>query len=629
MPRADTTPDSRPSAAEPRIALLEFAALLAWSLVLFGSLLPGDYLADDYSLIAKLAGPGGGLDWSALPGLWSQEFGPFQPLFVRPIWRASFVLDFHFVEWGWGAPASRLVDFTLHAACAWLLLRWLHVVGVPRAGARFAAFLAVVLPLPTEAVVWIAARCDLLASGGVLLALWSRARALGAATGPSARLEAVVWASMVLALWSKESAAAGGLALLAQEFVHPARRHLPLGERLRASRGFLMRGAGVALALAAHRYWMLGELGGGYVGGGATGQSLQLAAGKTFSTLAFPLAYLVDLPRSAQTAMRVAVVASALLLALFAWRRAPTAVRLASLWLLGAVWILNGLFVDSPLGPNTRFLYQPALALCGIFGATLAALLPAGGSSANPTPRALVQAMGVGLILVALAFHRPAIADYAVAQRELAEFRTAVSSELERRPEGAVLTGLPDYIEGRAVCGLNVYPALFHPPFMAAPPGGGRHPLAGLGGEDGAEGRLLTNQLMVLLRPGSEILEWSEGALRPRGPLEPSGEPRPRFGLRHLGAGSFRVEGLAPQSGVVFLAGAPGAGTPLGAAGTFELSSARILAQGASDEHGALELRTPKALIARAMKNGIRFQALAFEEDLVRVSEVVVLDASR
>ncbi len=622
VPRARAAAGLESRTQAPAISWIDGPLLVLWALVLFGAALPGDYLSDDFFLIAHFADGGGGIRAGALLDLWTQPPHPDAPGFVRPLWEATYFLDAHFIQWGWGAPASRVVGVLLHAACAWLLLNWMRTLGVGLRAARFAAYLAVLMPFSPEAVLWVAARCDPLATAGVLTALLVRGRALAAGRGQALGPELGVWLAMLGALWSKEPAAAGGLVLLAQEFVHPARVASGVHERARICRGFVLRGLLVAVAIALHRLWLLDGSIGGYAGADARFHDLAFGVGRNLSVLTFPVGFSRALPLSEPNTLLVAAAGSLALLAVFGAPRMPAALRLACLWLLASVWVAGGLHVDRLPSANSRFLHQPTFGWCMAAAVALGLLLPRASTGA-PTRRSLVQALGLALVVAAFRFLGPSIEPYRTAQQEMARFRAAVAERLAAGSGPILFVDLPDTVGGAVHLGLNAFPSSLAAPFVGPSEGGARRRAAGLTAEEARAGRLAPVELMMLFHPETTILSWDGQRLSEVGSIGSADEPRPRF-LLERGSGPdgpvLELSGIEPGALTFLLVGELGDGVALGAAGRPDLLRPRIVNLGRAGERGEVGVEREWARARLPGSAGLALQGLAIEGAGVRLS---------
>ncbi|MHC4261203.1 MAG: hypothetical protein ACYSWX_01660 [Planctomycetota bacterium] len=603
MTRLDPPPERAPEQGAKLGPRWELLALVVWVFALFGPSLSGEYVADDYFLIDQVAGPGGGPDLETTAGFWMPAHGRLAPKFVRPVWRASYLVDLTLVRVGWGAPASRAIELLLHALCCWLLLRWWCSLGAPRSAGRLVAGLAVLAP-----------------------------EILNGALRP--RSEAWIWIAMVVGMWSKETAAVGGVLLAMQEFTHPARVGLPARERFRLARGFIARGLVVALVLLGHRVWALGELVGGYEGQEIDLVELVSATGRNVSVLAFPISAALPLPldTSSATALGGTVVA---LLAFVVLRSANPAVRLFSAWLLLSLLVLGGLNVDTLDAPHSRLLYQPFFAWIALVGLGLA---HARGrvhseSEANPTARSAVQAAGVLLVVAGLAGHGPATSDFSRGAREMADFRLAFGEWVGARWDDgdagrpAVIYGLPEF-EGRAPVGLNVFPSIFEPPFLERVlgylPDGPRY--VGMTEAAALEMRPTPRELRRLLASTSQWLSWEEGELRPvRGVPQPEDptlrrEPLPVSVTGTGRAARFSIRDLEPGVVVAVLVGRAGEPVPLGAAGSVGVEEGRLVMVGTTDDTGSVEVAVEDLLSFRVKGQRSRLVVVALPDEGLRIS---------
>ncbi len=165
------------------------------------------------------------------------------------------------VYWHW-------IGFALHAANCILVFLLARALGLPRLASAFAATLFAVHGTRPEAVIWVAARSDLLATFFVLIALvafivsWREARW-------SVLLRILSLLSMVLAFFSKESSYTFPLALVV---------FLASNGGLRTRRGWysLAPFFAVAAGMLAWRWILFGGIG-GYLN--AAGQPQALSPG--------------------------------------------------------------------------------------------------------------------------------------------------------------------------------------------------------------------------------------------------------------------------------------------------------------------------------------------------------------
>ncbi|MEZ6188258.1 MAG: hypothetical protein R3F62_25020 [Planctomycetota bacterium] len=163
----------------------------------------------------------------------------------RPVPLATYALERRLH--GNDPDLSRATNVALHTGCAWLvfvlLASWL-----PRRAALLAAAVFLCHPVHAEVTAGVVGRAEILALGGVLLALWLHSKLRGARSGLT-RLGCGLLAALCLALafGSKEIALAGPALIAAAEF---ARCRRSRRRRLRAALGVV---SGVALVLGARR----------------------------------------------------------------------------------------------------------------------------------------------------------------------------------------------------------------------------------------------------------------------------------------------------------------------------------------------------------------------------------------
>ena len=180
-------------------------ALLTTALVLsaYGATLPGAYVADDYQLLGQLVDEEGHpAVGEFVSGLVTPLADDVAPRFYRPLWRGSFFVDI--VLFGAEPLLSRLLSLVLHLANALLLCALYTRLLDNRAVAFLGAALFAVYPGHIEAVVWVAARNDLMSLFFTLSALNVYAHALQARERPGTRAATILL--LVAALCSKESA---------------------------------------------------------------------------------------------------------------------------------------------------------------------------------------------------------------------------------------------------------------------------------------------------------------------------------------------------------------------------------------------------------------------------------------
>lgn len=179
----------RDKAAAPHSTRLALVAIAAATLLAYAGALTAGFTADDFFIVARIKAADGLRHATSYLGTGFFEY-------YRP---AAFVS--HALDWTlWGAEpfGFHLTNVLLHTASTalvWLLGRRL----LDRTGAVVAALLFALHPASHEAVYWIAARFDLLATFFTLLALWCLSRdSLGSRIAG--------YAAFGVALLSKESA---------------------------------------------------------------------------------------------------------------------------------------------------------------------------------------------------------------------------------------------------------------------------------------------------------------------------------------------------------------------------------------------------------------------------------------
>ncbi|MDX1977741.1 MAG: hypothetical protein SFT94_08710 [Pseudanabaenaceae cyanobacterium bins.68] len=230
---------------------------IAWlgiTFLVYGLVLPGFFLSDDFGFVSNLA--------ELCPvSLWdcSKKFGG--ALFFRPLTSLSFYTDY--LLWqknAWGYHGTNLVFHGIN--CYLVALLGTKLTGSARAGI-IAGLIFLVLPSHCEAVTWISARADLLCTAlvltGLLLHLYGRS-----------------WLACLLF----------GLALTAKEsgIIYPLLLYPPVIRGSRRWRLVIAYGL-VLLSYLTLRYLALGVVIGGY-GAGISWQQIPLnlwhSLGRTF-----------------------------------------------------------------------------------------------------------------------------------------------------------------------------------------------------------------------------------------------------------------------------------------------------------------------------------------------------------
>jgi hypothetical protein len=180
--------------------LFQAAVLTALCLIVFGASIGFAYCLDDYDLFTKI---------HQLPGpLAIFGAGDIFQTYYRPLFILSLAFEHSLTQAPW---LHHLVNVLLHAGVAVLALtvarQWL-----PSSHWAFVAALAFAIhPTRAENVAWISGRTDILASGGMLLALLLLGRARRERKAFLAILSGL---SGILAMFSKETALLSPLLLL-------------------------------------------------------------------------------------------------------------------------------------------------------------------------------------------------------------------------------------------------------------------------------------------------------------------------------------------------------------------------------------------------------------------------------
>lgn len=132
--------------------------------------------------------------------------------FFRPLGFLSFCLDYRL--WHAWAPGWHFVNLVLHLACTLSVFYLCRELGCSRELSGTASLIFAVLPVNVEAVSWVAARFDLLAT---LLILWTLIFYLQARARNSAPRYILAMTCFAVALAAKESAYIIPLAMVALE----------------------------------------------------------------------------------------------------------------------------------------------------------------------------------------------------------------------------------------------------------------------------------------------------------------------------------------------------------------------------------------------------------------------------
>jgi len=425
-----------------RVALTVFlAAVLAQ-----GWILGGGFLADDWGLIATMTDQGapdvaGGLRQLAQPVPHVDAPLPedMYPKFWRPMWWLSFAVDF--ALWGARPFGFLLTNLLLHAgACVLLALLALRL-GLSDRAAMAVGVLFALHPTHHEAVGWIAARCGLMATAGVLACVL-----LGLEARRRPALAVASAAALLFGLLSKESAIVGVPLLVAAMAACGERRWSVLGAPA----------AVFGLWLLARRA-MLGVWTGGYGSAAFEPGSGDMARAwmQRLGVLLGPgKEAVVPGPGNDVLTVLVVLVILAGIAGTRARREARPALIVGAAWLLLAFVPIWQFVVDPELQHEARLLYPAAGALALLIGASLDTrprlLLPIGG--------ALLLAYGV--LTVVNSGDRRAAWELS----ETLESETRKVACAQQTGTLVLLIGLPDHVGGAYVA-RNAVPGLLGPPF--------------------------------------------------------------------------------------------------------------------------------------------------------------------
>lgn len=208
-----STQPERPGAWCARYELLLAPLLCA---ALYATTLWSDFISDDFVHLFKASQP--------LPEtLWGLLTRGQDGLFLRPLGFASLFFDYH--VWHHWPPAYHLVNLLLHLSGVIGIYFLCKSLGLDLETSATAALIFAVLPIHPEAVVWIAARFDLLATP---LSIWSLVLYIKYRKSELIIVYLGALTLFLLALLAKESAYALPLILIPLEFlVMPARRLKP------------------------------------------------------------------------------------------------------------------------------------------------------------------------------------------------------------------------------------------------------------------------------------------------------------------------------------------------------------------------------------------------------------------
>jgi hypothetical protein len=318
------------------IGALGIGALALATIVVFIPTAGYYFLSDDFLLLKHAAS-----FWNNFPAIFITPGGDG---FYRPITYLSLALT---APWADSNPTPwHLAAIFLHALNTVLVFALARTLGLARLASYFAAALFAVHASRPEAVVWTAARADLLATCFTLIALWSFIRSR----------YSISLLCLTLAVLSKESAYTVPLVLLVYVTFErrPWRPLIPF--------------FAVAAALAAWRWYLFGGIG-GYVNPAGQPEALTLNGVSILNTLALRLWAILVFPINwssppALLLAAITVVYVATLLWLAATRAPRRAIILLIAWvLLLALPPLQQLLIGPDL-QKSRLLYLPSVAFC-------------------------------------------------------------------------------------------------------------------------------------------------------------------------------------------------------------------------------------------------------------------------
>lgn len=316
---------------------------LALAVMTYVSMVSLGFISDDFTYLLWAPEPISRTWWTQLT---QGAFGAF----FRPLGFVSFAVDYRLWH-GW-APGWHLCDQSLHLAATASLFCLCRELELDTETCGTAAAIFAVLPVGTEAIVWTAARFDLLAAFFMLwvLIFYLRTRKRG-----STRYYWAALACFILALMSKEIAYITPFRLIAVEV-------LLLGKgRWRLLVPFF----GIALLGIALRIRLLGSLGGYPSVGGSPGSlslgwhSLQAILLRAPSELMFAVNW--QQPRVVLGCLLAAATAALLIpLAALPRRESRGVLAFAALWCFFAALPAQSVLMISPSLVNARELYASA-----------------------------------------------------------------------------------------------------------------------------------------------------------------------------------------------------------------------------------------------------------------------------
>jgi Dolichyl-phosphate-mannose-protein mannosyltransferase len=402
------------------------AALFMTIVIVYWSILSAPFLYDDYTHITDARN-------STLRSVLS-TFGPepHKPgLFYRPFGFLIYWLNFQWA--GIHARGWHFSSLVLHGTACLLLYAFCRQLRLSRAGSIAAAFLFALNASSAEAVAWIDARFDPMATALVLACLVSLCRFVS--SGRTAWLLAAL-AAAACAMCTKESAFCLPLMAICIAFFRSAEER----RRIWIGCGWI---AGLAAALFVYRWWALGGIG-GYRSSGATADLSQFHPVHTLNAifvrdwtiLFFPLNW--SFPPS--KALTLFLILTPLVLAACAWwgrLRMRSILGSMALTLVAALPVQHLLLIDTDLS-GARIVYLLSVGWAVLWGSLFSAI-------PSPMWRALAIAWMLSLHALMLRHNLAGwIAMPATAQRVCQDFAQTV-----RATEGPiVISGVPSKKNG-------------------------------------------------------------------------------------------------------------------------------------------------------------------------------------
>lgn len=337
-------------------------ALFATILIAYWGILGTPFLFDDYTHITDARNSTWRTVLSAFgpvehkPGLFFRPFG-FLVYWLNYLWAGTDPRQWHFASLIFHGTSCGL----LFALCRELRLSW--------SGSLGAAFLFALNASSAEAVAWIDARFDPMATGFVLASLLCVCRFLG--SGRSAWILAASVAG-TCAMFSKESAFFMPLLAVCLGFFRPPEEY----RRLSIACGCLIA---LAAGLFAYRWWALGSLGGYRSPGGGLDvvrfhpvQTVNAILVRDWTILFFPLNW----SSPPGPALGLFLISTPIVFAACAWwARLPRRVFLGSVGftLAAALPVQHLLLIGTDLS-GTRIVYLLCIGWAVLWGALFSAI---------------------------------------------------------------------------------------------------------------------------------------------------------------------------------------------------------------------------------------------------------------